>query len=100
MIASNPKPGGTATVSHTSQIVQYNLHRGDSDTSPLVGSDIISFNGPSSTFCAEENGNLFRHYYVKEFKHEDRVYIRPILPFEFVQRFGLADDSTYKLSQH
>ena len=55
MIASKPKCGGTATVSHASQVVLYNLHRGDFFTSLVVGCDVMYLNGPCPTFCARKN---------------------------------------------
>ena len=54
MIASEPKPGGTATVYCNSQVALYNLHCGDSDTSILIGSDDMSLNGVCTTFSAEK----------------------------------------------
>ena len=75
MTASEPKAGGTVTVSRPTQTVLYNLHRGDSDSSILVGSAVMSLNGLCPAFCAEKNGNLFGHYFGMEFKVGDRVYV-------------------------
>ena len=75
MTVSEPKAGGTATVSRPTRTVLYNLHRGDSDSSILVGSAVMSLNGLCPAFCAEKNSNLFGHYYGMEFKVGDQVYV-------------------------
>ena len=71
MTASKPKVGGTATVSRPSQAILYNLHRGDSDSSILVGSAVMPLNGLCPAFCAEKNSYLFGHYLGMEFKVGD-----------------------------
>ena len=75
MTASEPKAGGTATVHRPLHVILYNLHHGESDSSILVGSAVMSFNGLCLAFCAENNSNLFGHYISMEFKVGDGVYV-------------------------
>ena len=99
MVASDPTPGGTAMVSRTLQAILNNLHCGDTDASILIGSNIMSRNGLCPTFWAGNNNNLFGHYFGIEFKLDNRFYVRPISPCEFMRCFGPTNDLTYKLSQ-
>ena len=71
MITSEPKVSGTVTVCCPSHAVLYNLHQGDSDSSMLIGSAVMSLNGPCPAFCAGKNSNLSGHYFGMEFKLGD-----------------------------
>ena len=66
MTASDPKAGGTETVSCPSQAIPDNLHRGDSDSSILVRSAVMFLNGLCPAFCAEDS-NLSGHNFGMEF---------------------------------
>ncbi len=83
---------------YTSIIIKYFLHCPNSDSSILVGLEVISADGLCPAFNACPNWNIFQHHFGIEFCHEGCSYIRAILPFEFACYFGFIDQLTYRLS--
>jgi hypothetical protein len=75
----------------TSIIINYFLHRPNSDISIHVGLEVISANWLCPAFNACPNSNIFQHHFGIEFCHEGCSYIRAILPFEFACCFGFID---------
>ena len=83
----------------TGIIIKYSLHHPNSDSSILVGSEVISANGLCPAYNACPNLNIFQHHFGIEFCREGRSYIRAISPFKFACCFGFIDQLTYRLSQ-
>jgi hypothetical protein len=95
LVASSP---ASTQDNSTGIIIKYFLHCPNSDSSILVGSEVISVDGLCPAFNACPNLNIFQHHFGIEFCHESCSYIRAILPFEFARCFGFIDQLTYHLS--
>ncbi len=83
----------------TGIIIKNFLHCLKSDSSILVGLEVISANGLCPAFSACPNSNIFQHHFGIEFCYEGRSCITVISPFKFSCCFSFIDQLTYCLSQ-
>jgi hypothetical protein len=83
----------------TGIIIKYLLHCLNSDSSILIGLEVISADRLCPALHACPNLNIFLHHFGIEFCHEGCSSIRAISPFEFSRCFCFIDQLTYRLSQ-
>ena len=98
MTVTTPKddllnPATTPTVK-----VSYFLHRPHTDISVVAGASVLSVDGLCPPFDASPNSNIFQHLFGIEFKHDDKIYVRPISLHEFASCFQLTENIQYRLS--